>query len=404
MENSETETDINEYVDPYIEMLKKSEAIRTPQVERAFRKVPRHKLLESIYMSSKDFSSRSGYQQIENDPQDPKPENLGLIYSHRALLTRIGANGRPTSSTSMPGLIGDMLELMNLEPGLKVLEIGAGTGYNAALISEIVGDQSNVVSVDIQEDVVEQSKRLLEAAGYGDIKIIAKDGFFGVAEEAPFDRIVATVGLYDVSPHWVEQLAENGQMLLPIYQGGACPLIRLTKDGNRLKGRALSASGFMSIQGEMVPEAARPLPQLEKVDEAKIQRKPGWDFKKGMNGRWDFFFFLTASDPRASLLSVPGTDDSDGWKYWSFGIKERDAAAIIGTDEMVLVGEAEPLLERLEEFHELWHASGRPKASDYEVEFIPREEFELGPGVLAIERKYHWQVMQVVQPDRESFK
>lgn len=403
MERSETETGVNLYVDPYIEMLKKSEAIRSPQVERAFRKVPRHRLLERIYVSTKDFSARSGYRQIQNDPLDPKPEHLRLIYSHRALLTRIGSNGLPTSSTSMAGLIADMLELMNLEPGLKVLEIGAGTGYNAALIAEIVGDQSKVVSVDIQKDVVEQSKRLLRATGYGEIKVIAKDGFFGVAEEAPFDRVVATVGLYDVSPHWIEQLAENGQMLLPIYQGGACPLFRITKDGRRLKGRAMSASGFMSIQGEMVPDAAQPFPQLEQEDEAKVQREPGWHLRKGRSDRWDFFYFLTASDPRASLLSVPGADDGHSWTHWTFGLREMGAAVILGADELVLVGEAESLLKRLEELRDLWESRGRPKASDYEVEFIPKQEFEPGPEDLVIERKYHWQVMQV-QPDTESFR
>lgn len=402
MDRSKSDVDLKECLDAYIAMLKKSEAIRSTHVERAFRRVPRHKFLENIYVPTKDFSTRSGYRQIQTDPQHPTPEHLELIYSHRALLTRIGPSGLPTSSTSMPGLIADMLELMNLKPGLKILEIGAGTGYNAALLSELVGDQSKVVSVDIQEDVVEQSQRLLSAAGYGDIKVIAKDGFFGVAEEAPFDRIVATVGLYDVSPHWAEQLADGGQMLLPIKQGGACPLFRITKDGNRLKGRAMGASGFMSVQGEMVPDADRPLSQREQESKSKVERKPGWDLGRRRQIRWDFFYFLTAADSRASLLPLPGADDDDGWTHWTYGLSEGGAAVIFAQDQLVLVGEAaQPLLDRLDEIRGLWESSGRPKASDYEVEFIPKQGFEPQPGVLAIERKYHWQVMHL-QPSGES--
>ena len=76
---------------------------------------------------------------------------------------------------------------------MKVLEVGAGTGYNAALLAEIVGDQRLVVTVDVLEDVVEQTRRLLAGAGTRRSRC-CWDGFDGVPEQAPFDRIVATVG------------------------------------------------------------------------------------------------------------------------------------------------------------------------------------------------------------------
>lgn len=100
-----------------------------------------------------------------------------------------------------------MLELLDLAPGLNVLEIGAGTGYNAALMAELVGDQHLVVTLDVLEDVVEQTRRLLARAGYPEIAVLWRDGVQGAAERAPFDRIVATVGRSDLSPRWAEQLA-----------------------------------------------------------------------------------------------------------------------------------------------------------------------------------------------------
>jgi protein-L-isoaspartate(D-aspartate) O-methyltransferase len=80
-----------------------------------------------------------------------------------------------------------MLELLDLAPGLNVLEIGAGTGYNAALMAELVGDQRLVVTLDVLQDVVEQTRRLLARAGYLQIAVLWRDGVQGAAERAPFD-------------------------------------------------------------------------------------------------------------------------------------------------------------------------------------------------------------------------
>ncbi len=347
MTQTESNNDIADRVESYVGMLKKSQAIRSPEVERAFRSVPRHKLVETFFVPARLFSSTSPLDKVRNDPFNPDPEHLGIIYSHHALLTRINKDGVPSSSTSMPGLVAEMLELLRLRPGQKVLEIGAGTGYNAALMAELVGSQENIVTVDIQQDVVDQTKRLLKDAGYEYIKVLARDGFFGVADEAPFDRIIATVGLHDISPYWAEQLSEGGEMLLPLYQGGACPLFRVTKKDGRLLGRAISGSGFMPIQGKMALEKGSRSPQPANEGEPDIQRRPGWDLEHGIGGRWDLFFFVTASDRRASLLPVPGADDADSWSNWTFGLRDFDGAVVIGADELVLVGEAEALLKGL---------------------------------------------------------
>jgi protein-L-isoaspartate(D-aspartate) O-methyltransferase len=384
--------EIRERLDKYVDQLKGPGGIESGSVEEAFRQVPRHKLVDRFFVANKEYSSQSGYTEIVADPENPTAEDLDLIYSHRALVTRLGLSGMPSSSTSMPGLVANMLELLRLEPAQKVLEIGAGTGYNAALISEIVGSQTNVVTVDIQQDVVEQTLRLLKAAGYGDIKVLTRDGFLGVPEEAPFDRIVATVGLFDISPHWADQLSPDGEMLLPVYQGGAAPLLRVRKEHGSLVGRAVGGSGFMPIQGEMNPgdsqgEAGKSEP------EPKIEKHPGWDLGKGMSQRWHFWFFVTASDSRASLLEVPGQDDGDTWSKWTFGLREGSSKVVVGEDELVLVGKAEHLLEKLEQLHELWESRGRPFASDFEVQFVPKDSYVPTPDTLAIERKYHYQVL-----------
>lgn len=397
--------DLADRIESYVDMLRNQGVIRSPRVLEAFRRVHRHRLLRRFYVAKKEYSSQSGYEERINDPTDPKLEDLDMIYSHRALITRLGSNGLPTSSTSQPNLMAQMLELMNLDEGMKVLEIGAGTGYNAALISEIVGDQSLVVAVDIQPDVIADTEELLNYAGYSGIQLFALDGFFGVPEQAPFDRIVATVGLYDISPYWVEQLSDDGQMLLPLYQGGSCPLLRVTEANGRILAKAVGASGFMSIQGEMAPDTNQAVaPNTPKLrisesdwshDSSEIEQRPGWPIGKGMQERWNLWFFITAADSRASLLPVPGRDDGDTWTTWSFGLREGNAKVIVGSGELFLVGKAEALLERLDHLRAVWEKLGRPQPGDFEIEFIPKDEFQVSEGEFAIERKYHWQVLSL---------
>ena len=115
---------LRQLIDSYAARLKANGAIRSPGVERAFGTVPRHRLLETFFhrpMNAADFTT------VDHDPTRPHPEDLTLIYSDAALGTRLveqfGA-WMPTSSTSQPSLVADMLELLDLTPGLRVLEVG----------------------------------------------------------------------------------------------------------------------------------------------------------------------------------------------------------------------------------------------------------------------------------------
>ncbi|MFH1609275.1 MAG: methyltransferase domain-containing protein, partial [Candidatus Bipolaricaulota bacterium] len=250
--------EVPELIEAYAADLKKRGAIKSAAVERAFRRVPRHRLVEGFYVEDEKGECQYGGRRLSRrkfDPNAPDPDLLKLVYSDTALVTRTD----PPSSSSQPYLVADMIEILELGEGMNVLEIGAGTGYNAALIQEIVGEGGRVTTLDIQEDVVGQTQRLLRAAGYGRIEVIAKDGALGHAENAPYDRIVATVGCPDISWRWVEQMDERGFMLIPLQHGGEGfdPLTRIWQEEGRLMGRFVGWSGFMSIRGEL--EVEQPL-------------------------------------------------------------------------------------------------------------------------------------------------
>src|SRR5262249_55048873 len=137
---------------------------------------------------------------------------------------------------------------LDLVPGTRVLEIGAGSGYNAALLALLVGDPRLVTTVDIDVELVQQTHARLAQLGLDGIAVVAADGDDGIPG-ATFNRIVATVGCVDVSPAWSEQLSEDGVLLVPLVHGSAHPRVRLTKHADRLEGDYVGYSGFVSIRG-----------------------------------------------------------------------------------------------------------------------------------------------------------
>ena len=155
--------------------------------------------------------------------RDPGPEEAELVYSDRALITRVSPAGPekgagvPISSSSQPSLMAQMLEDLQLRPGLHVLEIGGGTGYNAALLAHLVGETGRIVTVDIDEDLVQAARAHLVSAGYGQVNVILTDGALGSGDEGVYDRIILTVASTDIAPAWRDQLASpGGRLVLPL--------------------------------------------------------------------------------------------------------------------------------------------------------------------------------------------
>ncbi|WP_431921235.1 protein-L-isoaspartate O-methyltransferase family protein [Nonomuraea jabiensis] len=167
--------------------------------------MPRHVFITGFYTGG------DAYTRLSDPPSD---EQLNQIYSDVALMTHQpgDAAGRP-SSASMPRVVARMLEALNLQSGLRVLEIGAGTGYNAALIAAITG--ADVVTVDVSEVIVAEAAAALRRAGAVNAAAYVADGYLGHPEHGPYDRIIATCGITGISPHWLDQLAPAGSFWPP---------------------------------------------------------------------------------------------------------------------------------------------------------------------------------------------
>ncbi|MGH3888143.1 MAG: methyltransferase, FxLD system, partial [Pseudonocardiaceae bacterium] len=192
------------------------------EVEAALRTVPRHLFA----------------------PEVPLEE----AYADGSIVTKRTERGAPISSVTGPGKQAMMLGQLQVGPGQRVLEIGSG-GYNAALLRELVGPEGSVTTLDIDQEIADRARACLAAAGYRDVRVVCADGELGAPEYGPFDRIIVTVGTWDIPPAWVEQLAEGGRLVVPLRTKGFNWSWALEHAGGHLAGGDPMTCGFVPMQG-----------------------------------------------------------------------------------------------------------------------------------------------------------
>lgn len=195
--------------------------------------------------------------------------DLEQVYADQAVVTkRDPERGVDLSSVSAPTVIALMLDRADIRPGQRALEIGSG-GYNAALLSELVGQDGQVTSIDIDASVIERAQRYLSGAGYADVRLAVADGEYAFADRAPFDRIIVTAGVWDVPAAWADQLVAGGRLVVPMRIRGLTRCLTLEHVGHG-HWRALDQDmcGFVRITG--VGEHWEPMPYLHETDGQRV--------------------------------------------------------------------------------------------------------------------------------------
>src|SRR2546422_6760897 len=190
-------------------------AITNARVLAVMRKVPRHEFVPERYRS----------RSYEDGP-------LPIGYGQ---------------TISQPYVVAFMTEQLDPKPSDRVLEIGTGSGYQAAVLAELVAE---VYSIEIIEPLARRAETDLKRLGYTNVTVRAGDGYKGWPEAAPFDAIIVTCAPENVPEPLVEQLKDGGRMMIPVGPAGNQDLVLLRKEGNRLEKRATLPVRFVPMTGE----------------------------------------------------------------------------------------------------------------------------------------------------------
>jgi protein-L-isoaspartate(D-aspartate) O-methyltransferase len=214
---AETMTDFTAEREAMVERQIESRGIRDPKILEAFRAVPREEFLSEEYRD--------------------------LAYGDHPLPIEAG------QTISQPYIVALMIQAAEIKPGDKVLEVGAGSGYAAAVMSRIAG---KVIAIERQSELVEVARERMQRLGYDNVEIVEGDGTRGWPDEAPYDAIVAAASGSHVPQPWIEQLAEGGRIVMPVGDPGwVQKLIKVTKGpGGNLITEDLGGVRFVPLIGE----------------------------------------------------------------------------------------------------------------------------------------------------------
>ena len=214
-----------------VEALWAKRALRSPASAEAFATVARHLFVPNVSVED--------------------------AYQDRWIATKRLPDGDVVSSSSQPEIMAVMLEQLDVRPGQRVLEIGAGTGYNAALLAHVVGSAGRVTTIDIDDDIVAAARMHLSAAGVTGVRVVCADGWAGDADGAPYDRIVLTVGAADISPAWRAQLVPGGRIVLPLSLPAVQACVALDDRDGLLESVSVRGCMFMRLRGAAAPPMRR---------------------------------------------------------------------------------------------------------------------------------------------------
>jgi protein-L-isoaspartate(D-aspartate) O-methyltransferase len=249
--------------------LRDSDLFRLPGIEAAFSQVPRHLFLPGVPLQ----------QAYADEPVYVKHDDSGVNIS----------------AASQPHLVAKMLGQLSLAPGHRVLEIGAGTGYNAALMAAITGPAGHVTTIDVDQDLVQGARTHLRDAGLTNADVLCGDGALGHPADAPFDRIIATVGAFEVPDAWLDQLASGGRLVVPLRLRGACSRSIIFERG---------PDGWISLGSELA--VFMPLRGIGDDARRVVPLTPGGDVSLQVH-----------KDQHAETQVLAAVLDTTAWEEWT---------------------------------------------------------------------------------------
>lgn len=362
-------------IDHLCDVLAADGYLRSPVWRDAFHKVPRHLFVPERAWASPN-SSGDGY--LIDRAADPE-HWWEAVYSDTAIITQrndgtadLADGGEPSSSCSAPGTVAEFIEHLAPDDLNRVLEIGTGTGWTAALLSHRVR-ASNVTSIDIDPGVSETAGKNLAGTGYAP-RLIVGDGAGGFPDGAPFDRLHVAAGVAEIPYTWVEQTRPGGLIVLPFMPGygfGWLARLHVLADGTAV-GRFPGFAGYMMLRAQRSTSRSIPdLPQ-DTLAESTTRLDPR---RLHHDSDADLFIAATVPDVQARLFHGEG-DEADECTLWLVepGLDGSWASVDYkpgGHEYLVQQHGARCLWDEVEAAYMRWLERGRPDRDRFGLTLSP---------------------------------
>ncbi|MFE3882750.1 methyltransferase domain-containing protein [Streptomyces lydicus] len=350
----------------------------------ALQAVPRHLFLPpTVWVRD----GKGSYERYDRD-QDPD-RWWSAAYRDAPLVTQFtelsDGDRVPSSSASMPSMVVRMLRDLDVQPGHRVLEIGTGTGFHAALLAFLLG-AGNVTSLDVDPDLICRARRALKASGQQP-EVVCADGAAGWRPNAPYDRIISTCSVRTVPLAWLEQISPGGRIVTP-WDTAWCnfgTLIATRQADGTAEGSLVPYGSFMLMRAQQVDvELHRDILRDYQIPERSVTELSPWA--------------VAGNDLDAQMhigLHVPGV-----WHAWDSGVREGHTRLWLADDQATswagvdydgrqtstfAVAQYGPrrLWDEVARSHEEYVSAGRPGIARHRLRICPdgpRTRLEVSPG------------------------
>ncbi|QKW06668.1 protein-L-isoaspartate(D-aspartate) O-methyltransferase [Streptomyces sp. NA04227] len=282
----------------------------------------------------------------------------------------------PTSSASMPSVVFSMLSALDVQAGHRVLEIGTGTGWSAALLAHRLGP-GNITTLEVDPALSERARGALRRAGYA-VGAVCADGALGYPRRAPYPRIIATCAVRAIPPAWIEQCAPGGVIVTPwgTHWGNGDAVVKLVTaaNGRSATGHFVGPVEFMKLRDQRQP----PVQHKDYVtpDAEREERTSSLTADEFLGDRFDpLQFALGLRVPQC--VRVVATPEDGRQPVWLYSLADRSwACALFKGQQPTQVWESGPrrLWAEVESSCAWWNSHGKPAHDRFGLTVTPHEQ------------------------------
>jgi protein-L-isoaspartate(D-aspartate) O-methyltransferase len=348
-------------------------------VEQAYLETPRHRFITRYRKED-----NSEWQEVT---QHNVGEHLATLYANQPLILFDDEEGHARSSISQPSLVLFMLDLLRVEPGHRVFELGAGSGWNAAMLGRLVGSTGHVYSLEIIPEVAQRAAATIAALGIPNVSIITGDGGEGYTPGAPYDRAIFTAGTYDLPRPFYAQIKDGGVLLFVLKSdcGRGDLLVLLRKVADHFESiPPITLCGFVQLTGKYQVDGRESIrleawPEWVELKTREVSRTSfWWGWWGGGIGQGNFFWytlgirlFLSLIDPDFRVFELPPEHEGQSATH-AFGLWDgsRRSLVLATEDALIAYGSLETS-DQLMGHLRRWTESGMPVVGSFDLSVYP---------------------------------